>query len=248
LTAEAAAPGLAPRNRQAVLAALGAELAPSLGAAAIAAFFIAAVGGRLAMFVLRVTSGPEAIGLESDDGFVIGRFTSATFGFVFFLTLLPAFLLGATYALARLWFPPRWRTVVFAAFFAIFGGALLVHADGVDFTVLSPRWLAVGMFIAIPAAFGAALEPLHALVRGRLRQLPERALLAITLVTSVALLITPPTIAMVLVGWVVVLLGYGDRAAALLRSSQCAWAGRLAMLALVIFASVDLGRDLNALF
>ena len=30
-------------------------------------------------------------------------------------------------------------------------GSMLIHADGVDFTVLKPTWLAVGLFIALPA-------------------------------------------------------------------------------------------------
>ena len=37
------------------------------------------------------------------------------------------------------------------------GGSLLVHTDGVDFTRLSPAWLAIAMFVAICAAFGAVV-------------------------------------------------------------------------------------------
>ena len=36
------------------------------------------------------------------------------------------------------------------------GGSLLLHADGVDFNLLEPTWLAVTLFILIPAG-GAAL-------------------------------------------------------------------------------------------
>ena len=34
---------------------------------------------------------------------------------------------------------------------------MLIHADGVDFTQLGPTWLAVGLFVAVPAAFGASI-------------------------------------------------------------------------------------------
>ena len=34
---------------------------------------------------------------------------------------------------------------------------MLIHADGVDFTVLKPMWLAVGLFIALPALFGLTI-------------------------------------------------------------------------------------------
>ncbi len=66
-------------GRRAILVDAGAALLPSLVAAAVAGLLVAGIGGRLAMFILRVTSGSEVIGLESDDGFVIGRFTTDTF-------------------------------------------------------------------------------------------------------------------------------------------------------------------------
>ncbi len=36
---------------------------------------------------------------------------------------------------------------------------MLLHADGIDFTVLKPTWLAIGLFIALPALFGLAIGP-----------------------------------------------------------------------------------------
>ena len=39
-------------------------------------------------------------------------------------------------------------------------GSLLVHADGVDFTLLEPVWLAIAIFVAIPTVFGAVIGPL----------------------------------------------------------------------------------------
>jgi phosphotransferase system glucose/maltose/N-acetylglucosamine-specific IIC component len=34
---------------------------------------------------------------------------------------------------------------------------MLVHADGIDFHVLKPQWLAIGLFVALPAVFGPAI-------------------------------------------------------------------------------------------
>lgn len=34
---------------------------------------------------------------------------------------------------------------------------MLVHADGIDFTVLEPMWLAVTLFVALPAAFAVCI-------------------------------------------------------------------------------------------
>ena len=33
----------------------------------------------------------------------------------------------------------------------------MVHADGVDFTLLKPTWLAIALFVALPAVFGALI-------------------------------------------------------------------------------------------
>ncbi len=34
---------------------------------------------------------------------------------------------------------------------------MLVHADGIDFRVLEPMWFAIGLFVLLPALFGAAI-------------------------------------------------------------------------------------------
>ena len=37
---------------------------------------------------------------------------------------------------------------------AAVAGSMLVHRDGIDFTLLKPTWLAVGLFVALPGVFG----------------------------------------------------------------------------------------------
>jgi hypothetical protein len=57
---------------------------------------------------------------------------------------------------------PLWvRRLTTAIAAAIIGGGIfLINTEGVDFTLLRPLWLAVALFLAIPAAFGAAIGPL----------------------------------------------------------------------------------------
>ena len=47
-----------------------------------------------------------------------------------------------------LWF--RRLTVALAC--AAVVGSMLVHDDGIDFHLLTPQWLAIGLFVALPAA------------------------------------------------------------------------------------------------
>ena len=54
---------------------------------------------------------------------------------------------------------PRWlvTTGVGIAAAAGAGGGMLVHADGIDFRLLEPLWLTVGLFLLIPGAWGVTV-------------------------------------------------------------------------------------------
>ena len=120
---------------------------------------VAGAGSRLAMLILRLSSPSSVQGRISDDGFVIGRFTlGGTYG----LLLLGAFVgvLGAaTYRAVAPWLlGPGWfRRATVAVSSGVVVGSLLVHDDGIDFHVLKPLWLAIALFVALPAAFGLAI-------------------------------------------------------------------------------------------
>ncbi len=169
---------------------------------------VAGVGSRLAMFVLRLTSPHSVRGIESDDGFIIGRFT---LGGTYNLLILGAFvgIIGAAaYRAVSPWlFGPGWfqRLTVAAGCGAVVG-SMLVHGSGIDFRFLKPLWLAVGLFVALPALFGVAMgiavdrvsAPGHWTSRGRLRWiLPVGLLLAFPQSMIIAALA-----ALVLVVWV----------------------------------------------
>jgi len=122
---------------------------------------VGGIGGRLAMFLLRVTSPAFVDGRISDDGFEIGRFTlSGTYNLLGIgigagLVGAAVYLLVAPWLIGPVWFK-RFTAALGAG---IVVGAMLVHADGIDFTVLEPLWLAVGLFVAIPMLFGALIGP-----------------------------------------------------------------------------------------
>jgi hypothetical protein len=62
-----------------------------------------------------------------------------------------AYLMVSPWLIGPTWF--RRLTTGLAA--AVVVGSMLVHADGIDFTVLKPTWLAIGVFVALPGLFGA---------------------------------------------------------------------------------------------
>jgi hypothetical protein len=122
---------------------------------------IGGIGSRLAMLLLRVTS-PEAVrGVESDDGFIIGRFTASGSYALLQIGAFVGVLGAALYLLVRRWLlGPNWfRHVTVGLACGAVVGSMLLHADGIDFRVLEPRWLAMALFVAVPALFGLAIGP-----------------------------------------------------------------------------------------
>ncbi len=120
---------------------------------------VAGAGSRLAMYVLRLTSPDNVRGRISDDGFEIGRFTlSGTYNLLVLGAAVGVIGAAAYRAVAPWLIGPIWfrRFTVAAASGAVVG-SMLVHADGIDFHVLKPQWLAIGLFVALPAVFGATM-------------------------------------------------------------------------------------------
>ena len=120
---------------------------------------VVGVGSRLAMLVLRLTSPDRVVGVTSDDGFTIGRFT---LGGTYNLLLLGAsvgVIGAAAYRAVAPWLlGPAWfRRLTTAAASGAVVGSMLVHSDGVDFRLLKPLWLAIGLFVALPALFAVAI-------------------------------------------------------------------------------------------
>jgi len=120
---------------------------------------VAGLGSRLAMLVLRLTSPDSVVGVTSDDGFEIGRFTLGGTYNLLMLGAVVGVIGAATYRAVQPWLlGPNWfRRLTVAAGSGAVVGSMLIHADGIDFRVLKPTWLAVGLFVALPALFGAVI-------------------------------------------------------------------------------------------
>lgn len=134
------------------------KLAAITVAGTVLGVLVGGVGGRLAMMLLAALN-PRAAGITSDDGFTIDEFTiegtAQLLGAAWQFGLLGAF----AYAILRgLMIGPRWFRVMSVSLASgVVVGAVLVHTGGVDFTLLQPVPLTVGLFLGIPAVYAALL-------------------------------------------------------------------------------------------
>ena len=181
----------------------GQELLELLRIAAVAGvsvgILVIGLGSRLAMFVLRVTSPGSVVGMESDDGFEIGRITLS--GSYQLLALGAAVgVIGALgYVAVAPWLiGPGWfRRVTVGLTAGAMVGSLVIVPGGIDFTFLEPTWLAVAFFVGLPILSGILLTLAVDLVaspdswtgHGRTGWLLPVVLL--TLVPPVALVLAP---------------------------------------------------------
>jgi hypothetical protein len=141
--------------------AVGAELRVLILAGIPVGVVVAGIGSRIAMLLLRLTSPDTVRGVTSDDGFTIGRVTvGGTYNLLMIGAAVGLIGAGAYRVVGPRLVGPVWlRHLTVAAACAAVVGAMLVHADGVDFTLLQPTWLAIGLFVALPGLFGASIGP-----------------------------------------------------------------------------------------
>lgn len=212
---------------------------------------VVGLGSRLAMFLLRVTSSDDVLGVTSDDGFTIGQ---VTLGGTYNLVIVGAaagFIGAVAYVAVAPWLiGPTWfRRVTVGLTAGALGGAALIHSDGIDFNVLEPLWFAVVLFIALPLATGVALaavadavaDPDSWTARGRWRWALPLVLLAVVPVT---LAVIAP-LALV----VAALLALRRVLLAPLRGSRAATLGvRSAFFVIPVLSFLALGEDLAELF
>ncbi|MGI9624943.1 MAG: hypothetical protein ACR2PK_19100 [Acidimicrobiales bacterium] len=127
-------------------------------AGALAGILWGGIGGRIAMRVLFLTSDDRVRGLTSDDGFEIGRISAGSIFLVVFSAIAGAVIGFCGGLLRMVTAGPTWLVAVGAGITSgIYFGAFIVKPDGIDFRVLEPLWLAVTLFIALPALWGATV-------------------------------------------------------------------------------------------
>ncbi|HEX9259805.1 MAG TPA: hypothetical protein VF855_09745 [Acidimicrobiales bacterium] len=211
---------------------------------ALAGLVVGGIGGRLAMFVLRLTSKDSVAGIESDDGFTIGRFTSSTV-FLLLVCLVLGSVVGLLYAAARPALPARWRIPTWTVLAGTFGGAGILHSDGVDFTALDPQLLACALFVAVPALGGLATAWLVER-RDEWWFTDRRRTVVASLALIPALAAFPLVVAAALVASLVLALGQIGP----LRRAVCrwgAWPVRAALVAVIALSGLALANDLGAI-
>lgn len=130
-------------------------------AGATSGFVAGGIGGRVFMFVLAQLN-PEESGVRTDDGFEMGQFTvSGTLNLLVITTIIGVIGGLVFLALRGLRFGPPWfRVLSMPVGATIVVGSLLVHSEGVDFTLLEPLWLAVAMTLSVPFAYTLMLAAL----------------------------------------------------------------------------------------
>ncbi len=218
------------------------------GAAALgglaAGFLVGGIGGRLAMFVLRLTSSDAVRGVDSDDGFTIGQFSSASIFLIAATTLIGA-LLAFGYLLVRRWLPERRRPLQAAAFFGLIGGAAVIKPDGIDFNFLDPLWLAVVFFIALPAGYGWVMATIvERLIDqpGHLRKARVAAIIVFLLVGFFGLL----GVAIAAAGVLLVLLGRQfPPLATAVHHPVVTWSVRVGLVVIAMVSGVALASDVR---
>jgi hypothetical protein len=211
------------------------------GAAAggIAGFVVGGIGGRLAMLLLRLTSSDSVIGMTTDDGFVIGTFSiSDTLELAMGMAMLGG-MSGVLYAACRRSIPVRLRLPLWVTVWALIGGSLFVHDDGIDFAVLDPKLLAIGLFVALPAIAAAAVV----LLVERLAHVPPWAGRRLSIiVAALAILTTFALLLAVLVFALALIVRQIPRLERTLRALGRV-AVPLALLALGLVAGIDLVQE-----
>ncbi len=149
------------------------------------------------MLLLRLGSDVSVRGVNTDDGFEIGAFTTAT-GFLMTVTAGLGGAAGGGYLIVRDALPRRYRAVVWGVFLALLAGADILKPTSLDFTILDPKPFAVVSFIVLPglAAFAIAVAIERLLL---VQPWSRRSLTVILAIGSLPLLPVLPVI-LVLVG------------------------------------------------
>ena len=235
----------APTSWKDDVAAAARPLAAAVTAGFIAGLTIGGVGGRLAMFVLRLTSDPALRGLETDDGFTIGIFSGATL-FLVFLTAIAGAVGGVAYLAVRAWLPKRARPWLFGTLTGVVGGALVIRPDGIDFTLLEPLWLAVVMFVALPASYGVAVSLLgERFLASDSFNGPWASVAGLVLLLPLGLFGPAGVAVLAVIVAALFLSRSAPQMGSLLTSAPFAWIGRAGLLAVGAVAAASLLRDIT---
>jgi hypothetical protein len=211
----------------------------------VTGWLVVGVVSRLAMFLL-VELNPIADGLTSDDGFEMGTFTLVGSANLMFVVGTGLGVLGAGFyaALRGLMTGPGWFRLLSVSLGAgVVVASQVVHADGVDFALLGPVWLAVGLFVLVPTTYVAILSVVSERLLARENPVPGWVWVA-GLAAWVVMVLPLPFLLVLLTGrillWALARTDPGRRA---LGSPVGPWLLRAGLAVLFLLAVLDINRD-----
>ena len=233
-----------PRPSAAQMERVGRRLAIATAAGALSGLIVGGIGGRLAMMLL-ARLAPETAGVLSDDGFLIGRLTlSGTLNLLALGAVLGVLGGGIYFVVRALMIGPRWFQVLSISLGpAVVVGAMLVHSEGVDFTLLRPVWMAISLVVAIPGLYAALLTVLCERwldPDGRFQHAPRLAALA----PLILWLPIAPVLLFGVLGWFAVEVLRGHATTRVLVKHQLfPWLARLALTVIFVMSLAELVQD-----
>jgi hypothetical protein len=123
---------------------------------------VAGLGSRVVMRLV-AAADPDARGTFTESGNIVGDITlGGSLGLLVFVGIPTGFVAGLVVFVVRRWLPAGapWRGLALSVvLLALLGGAV-IDADNIDFRLLEPAGLAVGLFGALFVVAGLALAPL----------------------------------------------------------------------------------------
>jgi hypothetical protein len=117
---------------------------------------------------------------------------------------------------------------------------MIVHATGIDFVLLEPLWLAIALFVMLPAVYVAMLSLIAERLLVRWPE-PPVPVMVLGLLAWVPLL---PGLLLLAAGWLLLQTGAGARVRA---APSAAWAARGLLTLVFLVAAADLVADYRAL-
>jgi hypothetical protein len=170
---------------------------------AVAGPLVLGLGGRLAMRITAATSDDRVQGALTDAEETVGEITlGGTIGLVLFIGLFGGLVSGILFMGIRRWLRgPAWRAglIMGALGLALIGRSVALDPDSIDFDLLSPRWLAVTLFVVLALFYGVVLVALIERLDRSYPMLAARPGAIAAHVPVLAAMLLPP-VALVVVG------------------------------------------------
>jgi diacylglycerol kinase len=236
-------------------------------AALLAGSVVGGLGGRVVMSIAAVLN-PDAAGLRTENGELIGRFTiEGTLALVLFGGLGAGLLGAVMWVVIDPWLPARGaRRIVLASVAAVgLSSFLLIKGTNPDFLLLHPRAFTLALLVLLVLLCGAITALLDRTLERHLPRSKERPAQD---VAAYGLFMVPGVLVFVLVlivffgpdsvnttpvgvGPALVIVGLATAATWVLRSRSDApqipmavtWAGRLGLVAAVVLGLVHLAAQ-----